>query len=51
MNCLFAQRAEAEAGYFSHIIVWGDHGEMIQSQIEARVCPAVEFANAVDGEH
>ncbi|HET6218924.1 MAG TPA: hypothetical protein VFE27_18015 [Acidobacteriaceae bacterium] len=51
MNRLFTQRAEAEAGYFPHIIVRGNCGEMIQNQIEAGVCPAMEFPNTVDGEH
>ena len=50
MNCLFTQRAEAEAGYFPRIVVYGNDGEMIQNQIEAGVCPAMEFANTVDGE-
>ena len=51
MNRLFTQCAEAEAGQLLHIIACGNCGQVIQDKVEAGVGPAMEFPNAVKGEH
>jgi hypothetical protein len=51
VNRLFTQGAEAEIWQYLHIIDCWDCGQMVQDKVKAGVSPAMEFPNAVEGEH
>jgi len=50
MKHLCTYAGKAEAGNFFRIVAGGDCGQVIEQKSEARVSPAVEFANTGEGE-